>query len=159
VTTADAFPGFAPTPVGAPGTDQVVTDADAVDAGPVPRLFVAVTVNVYAVPAVRPVTVAVVTPVAAAAVLPPGDDVTVYPETDGDAVTPVHETDTVVLPVTVARTPVGAVGRDILVRSYIHTVDNSLENISSKNNATTLHGQYYGGGALPHRRDYTCDQY
>src|SRR5688572_24538798 len=37
-----------------------VTGADAADAGPVPMALVAVTVNVYAVPLVRPVTVVLV---------------------------------------------------------------------------------------------------
>ena len=37
-----------------------VTAADGADAGPVPTLLVAVTVNVYAVPFVRPLTVALV---------------------------------------------------------------------------------------------------
>jgi hypothetical protein len=39
-----------------------VTAADIADAGPDPPALVAVTVNVYAVPAVRPVTVCVVVP-------------------------------------------------------------------------------------------------
>jgi hypothetical protein len=45
------------TDVGAPGTVDGVAAADAVEAEPVPRAFVAVTVNVYAVPLVRPVIV------------------------------------------------------------------------------------------------------
>jgi hypothetical protein len=43
--------------VGAPGTVEGVAAAEAVDAAPVPEAFVAVTVNVYAVPFVRPVIV------------------------------------------------------------------------------------------------------
>jgi hypothetical protein len=43
--------------VGAPGTVEGVAAAEAVDAAPVPDAFVAVTVNVYAVPFVRPVIV------------------------------------------------------------------------------------------------------
>jgi hypothetical protein len=43
--------------VGAPGTVDGVAAADAVEAAPVPDAFVAVTVNVYEVPFVRPVTV------------------------------------------------------------------------------------------------------
>jgi hypothetical protein len=68
------------TPVGAPGAvaDAGVTGALATDAGEVPTALVAVTVNVYAVPLVRPVTVAVKGP-AEVAVRPPGDAVTVYP--------------------------------------------------------------------------------
>jgi hypothetical protein len=46
-----------------------------VDVGPVPAELVAVTVNVYAVPLARPVTVIGLP--APAAVSPPGDDVTV----------------------------------------------------------------------------------
>ena len=48
------------TPVGAPGTVEGVAGADGADDGPVPRPLVAVTVNVYAVPLVRPFTVQVV---------------------------------------------------------------------------------------------------
>jgi len=43
--------------VGAPGTVDGVAAADATEAAPVPDAFVAVTVNVYAVPFVRPVIV------------------------------------------------------------------------------------------------------
>ena len=45
------------TDVGAPGTVEGVAEAEAVEAEPVPDAFVAVTVNVYAVPLVRPVIV------------------------------------------------------------------------------------------------------
>jgi hypothetical protein len=45
------------TDVGASGTVTGVTEFDAADAEPVPTLFVAVTVKVYAVPFVSPVTV------------------------------------------------------------------------------------------------------
>ena len=48
------------------------------DAGEVSDALAAVTANVYAVPLVRPVTVAVV-PMIVVAVAPPGDAVTVYP--------------------------------------------------------------------------------
>ena len=50
----------ADTPVGASGGPTGMTAADAADAAPVPEAFVAVTVNVYAVPFVRPETVQVV---------------------------------------------------------------------------------------------------
>ncbi len=61
--------------VGAPETDAGVEDPDAPEAMPVPTLFVAVTVNVYAVPLVRPVTkIGLDAPLA---VDPPGLDVTV----------------------------------------------------------------------------------
>ena len=43
--------------VGALGTVEGIAEADAVEAEPVPDAFVAVTVNVYAVPLVRPVIV------------------------------------------------------------------------------------------------------
>lgn len=56
-----------------------VTDADAADAAPVPFAFDAVTVNVCAVPAVRPVTVQDVAVAGLGAqVAPPGDAVAVY---------------------------------------------------------------------------------
>ncbi|MOA19954.1 hypothetical protein D3C78_1403660 [compost metagenome] len=61
--------------VGACGTVTGVAAADAVDAADSPTSFVAVTVNVYAVPFVSPVTViGLLEPVA---VWPP-EDVTVY---------------------------------------------------------------------------------
>jgi len=56
-----------------------VTEFDAADATDVPWLFVAVTVNVYAVPDVKPVTVIALLQVAEVnvPVLPPGLDVAV----------------------------------------------------------------------------------
>ncbi len=57
-TTADASPGLAETAVGGSGRVAGTTGVDEVDTGPVPTAFVAVTVNVYAVPFVKPVTVA-----------------------------------------------------------------------------------------------------
>jgi len=45
-TTTDESPNTPMTPVGTPGTVAGTTDDDAVDAEPVPALFVAVTVNV-----------------------------------------------------------------------------------------------------------------
>ena len=50
VTLAWVSPRTAVTFCGAPGTPAGVTAADAVDGSPVPTSFVAVTVNVYAVP-------------------------------------------------------------------------------------------------------------
>ena len=71
------MPAVAVTPVGAPGTTPVgVTELDAALAAPVPTLLVAVTVKVYAVPGVRPVTVHVSAPVVVQ-VRPPGFEVTV----------------------------------------------------------------------------------
>ena len=57
-----------------------VTVFDAADATPVPILLVAVTVKLYAVPFVRPVTVMGL--LGPEAVNPPGLDVTVYPVID-----------------------------------------------------------------------------
>ena len=57
VTVACVFPGAADTPVGAPGTVAGVTLLDGPDASPVPFALVAVTVKVYGVPFVSPVTV------------------------------------------------------------------------------------------------------
>jgi hypothetical protein len=54
---------------------EVVTDVDAVDAIDVAAAFVAVTVNVYAVEAVKPETV--IGEVLPVAVTPPGEEVTV----------------------------------------------------------------------------------
>jgi len=64
---------------GALGTVAGVTALEAEDALLVPTLWVAVTVNVYAVPFVRPVTVALSAPLDQLAVAPPGLAVTVYP--------------------------------------------------------------------------------
>ncbi len=63
------------TAVGAPGTVEGTTAADALEAAPVPDTFVAVTLNVYEVPFVRPVTVHDV--VAVEHVNEPGVEVTV----------------------------------------------------------------------------------
>jgi hypothetical protein len=56
-TRAWVLPAVAVTAVGAPGTVNGVTAALADDAREVPATLVAVTVNVYAVPLTRPVTV------------------------------------------------------------------------------------------------------
>ena len=62
----------------------VVTEEEALEADEVPDEFVAVTVNVYAVPFDNPVTVmGLLEPVP---VNPPGDDVTVYEVAPLDAV-------------------------------------------------------------------------
>jgi len=124
-------PAIALAPVGAPGATTVeapppdgvgagvgagvggpvgVIALDAIDAGEVVVAFVAVTVNVYAVPLVNPDTVAVVAPVVVA-VNEPGAEVTVYEaiaEEPGLA-DAVHDTVAAVLPAT-ALTPVGDTG-------------------------------------------------
>ena len=100
-TTTRMSPGVADTvaiiklvtnSVGAPGTRAGVTEFDASEDRLVPLEFVAVTVKVYAVPLVRPVTVSEVAVVVA--VIPPRDEMTVYsvtvlPPSEADAV---HET-------------------------------------------------------------------
>jgi hypothetical protein len=83
VTVACASPAVALTAVGAPGVVNGVTLLDASDGALDPATLAAVTVNVYAVPLVRPVTVALVgtAPPATDAVTvvarPPGVEVTV----------------------------------------------------------------------------------
>src|SRR5260370_27728035 len=77
------FPGVTSRPAGAPGTVAGVTELDGDEAGPVPTALVAVTVKVYLVPLVRPLTVALVAVPLALAVIPPGDEVTVYPGIGG----------------------------------------------------------------------------
>lgn len=75
------MPAVAETPVGAPGGEAVpvgTTLLDALEAGLVPTELVAVTVNVYVVPLVSPVTVAVVVLPLTVAVTLPGEEVTVY---------------------------------------------------------------------------------
>jgi hypothetical protein len=77
-TAAEAFPPTADTAVGAPGTVAGVTELDAPELAPLPTLFVAVTVNLYPVPLVKPVTrQLVVLPFAVVQVNAPGELVTV----------------------------------------------------------------------------------
>ncbi len=78
LTWAEEREGTAATPVGAPGTDRGVTGAEGAEAGPVPAMFVAVTVKVYACPFTSPVTAQVRAPVVVQ-VFPPSDEVAVYP--------------------------------------------------------------------------------
>jgi hypothetical protein len=79
-TDACAFPATAVPIVGAPGTVTGVAELEAELAVPVPTAFVAVTVKVYAVPLVSPVTVIVPLPACAKVpVIPSGDEVAVYP--------------------------------------------------------------------------------
>ena len=74
-TDTCAFPGVAVAPVGAPGAPSGVTRAVAADGGPVPKAVVAVTVNVYPTPFVKPVTTSGLD--APEAVNPPGLEVAV----------------------------------------------------------------------------------
>ena len=68
----------ATTVVGAVGAPTVVTELEALDAEPVPAELVAVTVNVYAVPAVKPVIAIVPLPACEIdPVIPPGEEVAV----------------------------------------------------------------------------------
>ena len=77
-TTDEPFSPFvAETPVGAAGTVDGIALFDTAEAAPTPAAFVAVTVNVYATPFVRPSTVHEV-PRVAVHENPPGDDTTVY---------------------------------------------------------------------------------
>ena len=94
---------------GASGTAEGTTDNDAEEAVPVPDTFVAVTVNEYDVPFVRPETVHEV--VAVMHWNPPGFEVTVYCEIEApfDAGA-VHETTDWVFAAAVAATDVGASG-------------------------------------------------
>jgi hypothetical protein len=65
VRFAERLPACAATAVGGPGTVSGVTVLDGSEAGPVPATLVAVTVNAYGVPLVRPETVQKVAPVLA----------------------------------------------------------------------------------------------
>ena len=77
-TVTCVLPGVPVTPVGAPGTVLGVTLFDGPDGALEPAAFVATTVNVYAAPFVRPVTMWVVAVVPALPSKPPaGLDVTV----------------------------------------------------------------------------------
>ena len=112
-TTLCAFaPLVAETLVGVPDTVLGVAALDALDALLVPRAFVAVTVNVCAVPFARPVTVHERAPVVQVQVPPPGLAVTVYavmvaPPFEAGAV---QETTLCASAPVVADTPVGAPG-------------------------------------------------
>jgi hypothetical protein len=75
LTRAVVFPAVAETDVGLPGTVAGTTAADALDPGPVPAPLVAVTVNVYLSPLVRPETVQVRCPEVQPQVSPPLPDV------------------------------------------------------------------------------------
>ena len=76
LTLAWAFPGVAVTLVGAPGGPAGDTEVEALEAELLPIMFVALTVKVYPVPFVRPVTVQEL-PCVVVQVNPPGDEVTV----------------------------------------------------------------------------------
>ncbi len=98
------------TSVAGEGIVDGTTAADAVEAAPVPDAFVAVTLNVYEVPFVRPVTVHEV--VAVVHANEPGDDVTVYELIEAPPLLAgaVHDTTDWVLAAPVALTAVGAPG-------------------------------------------------
>ena len=111
-TEACALPPVAVTPVGGPGTVAGVTEFDGADAGPVPTEFAAVTVKVYEVPLVSPVTTCVVEVLPALVSTPPaGFEVTVYPVIAAPPLLAgaVKETVACALP-PVAVTPMGAPG-------------------------------------------------
>jgi hypothetical protein len=75
LTVAWRLPAVAVTPVGASGGPVGVTILDAVEAGPVPNALVAVTVNVYEVPLVSPLTTALLAEPPAVPIIPPGEEV------------------------------------------------------------------------------------
>jgi hypothetical protein len=132
-TTAWVFPPVAITAIGDPGTVPGVTATLGDEAGEVPAALVAVTVNVYAVPLVSPVTVAVVAP-AVRALAPPGDAVTVYPVTAEPPLLAgaVQLTTAETLPAA-ADTPVGAPGAvaEDAVVSDVSSMTNEVDNAAS----------------------------
>ena len=108
-TIASTSSGIADTSVGAPGGPMGITALEEAELRLGPTEFVAVTVNVYAVSWVRPITVTDVPVVVA--VTPPGDEITVYsvmalPPLEAGAV---HETNAWRSPGT-ADTPMGGSG-------------------------------------------------
>jgi len=107
------------TEVGAPGGAAGTAAPEAAEATDVPSAFVAVTVNVYEVPLVRPATVQEVDEVVH--VFDPGDDVTVYPVIADipSSAGADHETTDWALPFEVADTPVGASGADAAAATVI----------------------------------------
>ena len=101
------------TEVGAPGGAAGTAAPEAAEATDVPSAFVAVTVNVYEVPLVRPATVHEVDEADEVVhVFDPGDDVTVYPVIVDipSSAGAVHVTTDWALPFEVAETPVGGSG-------------------------------------------------
>lgn len=111
LTVACALPLVAVPITGAPGTVAGATGSDGVDAAPVPKPLVAVTVKVYAIPLVKPVTaIGLDVPVVVGCAVVPTYGVTVYlmiglPPSEGAA----KLTSTFVSPGAVV-TPVGAPG-------------------------------------------------
>jgi len=113
LTVATAFPAAALTDVGAPGAVGAgplgVTALDAADSALFPTPLVACTVNVYAVPFVRPLIVVLIIDVVAVTL--PGVDVTVYPVIADPPLLPGAVQVTVAWPLpAVALTDVGAPG-------------------------------------------------
>jgi hypothetical protein len=107
-TDAVPSPAVATTELGASGVVLGVTALLGAEATPVPMALVAVTVNVYAVPFVRPGTV--IGELAPPAVKLPGFEITVYPVI-GDPLAFGATNDTVALATPAAAvTPVGALG-------------------------------------------------
>ena len=102
---------MAATREGASGAADGVTALDASEALPVPERFVAVTVNVYDVPFVRPSTVQLRAPFVVH-VFEPGEDVTVYPVTEAPPLSAgaVQDTTDETFAVEVAETAVGTPG-------------------------------------------------
>jgi hypothetical protein len=118
-TIVCALPAVAVPIVGAPGTDEGVTEFDAVLAGLFPLAFVAITVKVYAVPLVSPVTVmGLAEPFA---VILPGVEVTVYPVTTAPPPGAVKVTVACALPAA-ATTFVGANSAVVNVISFPYAV-------------------------------------
>jgi hypothetical protein len=99
------------TPVGAPAIADGITVFDGSDALLIPARFVAVTVNVYDVPFMRPATVQEVA-VVAVQVRPPGEAVTVYPviEIPPSLTGAIHEITDEAFAAEVAETSVGGPG-------------------------------------------------
>jgi hypothetical protein len=111
LTTTPPLLPLAAMPVGAPGAIAAgVTEDDALEAVPVPTELVAVTVKVYVVPLVSPVTV--IGDEGPVARRPPGEDVTVYPVIADPPVFVGAVKLTVALPLmpVVTATPIGAPG-------------------------------------------------
>ena len=112
ITSVPGPPGWlAVTPVGAPGTVagvDGVTELEGADGPLVPTAFVAVTVKVYEVPFVRPLTVQPVP--AVEQVKPPGDEVAVYPVMGLPPSLPADQLTFAVVSPAVALTEVGAPG-------------------------------------------------
>jgi hypothetical protein len=123
-TVACALPAVAVPMVGAPGTPWGVTLFEGAEAAPVPTELVALTVNVYDVPLVRPVTVQ--GDVAHVPVCPP-EDVAVYERIVAPPLLPGGVKLTVAWPLPAVAVPIVGAPGALRTRTLLDAADAALE--------------------------------